>query len=314
MAQVTGLGTSFNLPNYVGELYLVSPTQTPFLSMIGSLNQGKIAKSMQFACSSYYDLPNAAQPEISESASASGVTASAVARGQELNVAQIFQEAVEISYVKQSDQLLSGLAYPEPDAVANEFDWQIARKLEKIARDVEYTFINGVYQLPANATQAWKTRGIIEATKLNTDQTFVDAANSPLSENLFNQLLNKMWDAGAKFNTPVVFVNAKVKAQLADIFGYAPQDRNVGGINLKQIETSFGSLGVVLDPFVPANALVIVDVAYCSPVFVEVPGKGYLFYEQLAKTGASEKGQVYGQIGLDYTHGTLHGTIGNIGV
>ena len=37
MAQVSGIGTTWNLPNYAGELFTADPTQTPFLSMIGGL-------------------------------------------------------------------------------------------------------------------------------------------------------------------------------------------------------------------------------------------------------------------------------------
>ena len=39
------------------------------------------------------------------------------------------------------------------------------------------------------------------------------------------------------------------------------------------------------------------------------PGKGVLFYEELSKTGASEKGQIYGQLGLDYGPEEFHGKI-----
>jgi hypothetical protein len=55
--------------------------------------------------------------------------------------------------------------------------------------------------------------------------------------------------------------------------------------------------------------LLIADLAVCSPVFLPVPEKGVLFYEELSKTGASEKGQIYGQIGLDYGPEEYHGTI-----
>ena len=41
MPQVTGIGTTWNLPNYAGELFTADPTQTPFLSMIGGLTGGR---------------------------------------------------------------------------------------------------------------------------------------------------------------------------------------------------------------------------------------------------------------------------------
>jgi len=40
MAGITGQGTTYNLPNYVGELFAVSPEDTPFLSSIGGLTGG----------------------------------------------------------------------------------------------------------------------------------------------------------------------------------------------------------------------------------------------------------------------------------
>ena len=37
---ITGTGNTFNLPNFAGDLFTASPTQTPFLSMIGGLSGG----------------------------------------------------------------------------------------------------------------------------------------------------------------------------------------------------------------------------------------------------------------------------------
>ena len=78
---------------------------------------------------------------------------------------------------------------------------------------------------------------------------------------------------------------------------------------IKQIETDFAMFGVVWAPNVPAATLLVADLSVCKPVFLPVPEKGVLFYEELAKTGASERGQIYGQIGLDYGPEEFHGTI-----
>ena len=40
MAGITGQGNTFNLPNYVGELFALSRETTPFLSAIGGLTGG----------------------------------------------------------------------------------------------------------------------------------------------------------------------------------------------------------------------------------------------------------------------------------
>ena len=40
-----------------------------------------------------------------------------------------------------------------------------------------------------------------------------------------------------------------------------------------------------------------------------MPGKGNFFRELLAKTGAGEKYQIFGQFGLDYANELYHGKI-----
>lgn len=51
------------------------------------------------------------------------------------------------------------------------------------------------------------------------------------------------------------------------------------------------------------------DVAQIAPVFQPVPGKGNFFEEELAKNGASDRIQIYGQIGLAHAPAFLHGAI-----
>jgi hypothetical protein len=48
------------------------------------------------------------------------------------------------------------------------------------------------------------------------------------------------------------------------------------------------------------------------PVYQPVPGKGNFFLEPLAKVGASEKYQIYGELGLDHGQEYLSGKITGI--
>ena len=48
MAGISGMGTTFNLPNYTGELFTITPSDTPFLSAIGGLSGGKQTASAKF--------------------------------------------------------------------------------------------------------------------------------------------------------------------------------------------------------------------------------------------------------------------------
>ncbi|PEO19843.1 SU10 major capsid protein [Bacillus wiedmannii] len=314
MANVTGQGTSFNLPNYDGELFTADAENTPFLSMIGGLTGGGLQTSnKEFATDSLYEYPAPSQPAISEQASGTAPTAVSYTRGQNKNVTQIFHESVNVTYRKLSNSgRLSGInTAGASNNVPSEKDFQIARSLTKIARDVEHTFLNGAYALAANETQADRTRGMFELC--STGNT-IAAAGAKLNKDLFNQLLRMMATNGADFNEMVLYVNAFNKQVVSEIYGYAPQDRNVGGVNIQQIETDFAKVGIVWDRFVPASSIGLFDMSVVAPVLQNVPDKGVLFYEELAKTGAAEKGQIYGEIGLAHGPAFMHGSITGLAI
>jgi len=313
MANTNAAATVWNCPNYVGELFLIGANQTPFINMVGGLQGGQVrtVATFQFPMAQPYALEAASQPNISETTSLTAPTAWTYVRGQDVNTCQIYQRQISVSYAKQSvtGQITAdgttGLAQLGVQPVQNELDFQIATHMRQIAIDAEYTFLNGAYVQATAANVAARTRGIITACTTNT----VAAGAAALTKALIDQLLRTMAANGAEFRNAVIFVNAFQKQQISSIYGYAPQDRNVGGFNIKQIETDFAILGIVYAPRVPAATLLIADLAVVKPVFLPVPGKGVLFYEELSKTGASESGQIYGQMGLDYGPEEYHGTI-----
>ena len=53
MAGITGQGQTFNLPNYVGDLFELTPSDTPFLSLIGGLSGGESTTSPSFQWQAY---------------------------------------------------------------------------------------------------------------------------------------------------------------------------------------------------------------------------------------------------------------------
>lgn len=321
MGSVSGQGTTHNLPNYVGELFAVTPTDTPFLSAIGGLSGGKSVSSYIHQWQTF-DLRDAAQNVALEGAAAP--TAAERTRSNVVNVAQIHHEAVEISYTKlaaigQFDDVGAGNASVEGIAgmnpVTNELDWQLEQTLSQIARDVEYSFINGTFQDPANNSTARQTRGILSAISTNT----VSNGGSPLDRNDFYTALDLMFTAGAvNDGTVTVIGNAKPILTLNDIFvedmgaGFQQTSREVGGVNLQMIVTPFGNINVMLNRHMPTDQLAIVKLSECKPFFLNIPGKGFLFAEPIGKAGSSEKVQLYGEIGLEYGNEKSHAKITGI--
>lgn len=313
--QVTGLGTTWNLPNYAGELFTADATQTPLLSMIGGLTGGKQTNSFEFPTAVLFDYPEAEQPNISEAASAKAPEATHAARQQETNVVQIHHETIDLTYAKQSNSgLMSGIntAGQQPNP-KDEKAFQIKHKLTKIARDVEKSFISGTYQKATKATEANKTRGMLELCTSEASACII-AGGAVLSMSLLKQLYLEMAQNGAYFGNMVLFCGAKQKQVISEIYTSQtgvnlPATRNVGGVNIKEIETDYFKMGVVWDRFMPEDAILIADVEHMAPVFQAVPGKGVLFEEALAKEGASDRSQIYGQIGLAHGPAFLHGAI-----
>ena len=303
--------TIWNLPNFSGELFTADAINTPFLTMIGGLTGGGlVTPNFEFPTASQFNLPGADQPAITETASLTAPAAANVVRNQVSNVCQIHHERITLSYVKESNSgRMTGLnTAGQSNNAPDELAFQQARKLEKIARDVEFSFIQGAYNLAANAGQANQTRGILETTALGGG-TQVAAGAAALSLPLMQQLFLDMYNNGATFSNLVLYVGGTYKQQISSIYGFAPQDRTVGGVNIQQLETDFGNIGIVVSRFAPANTVLAIEMSVCNPVFQEVPDKGVLFYEELAKTGASVDGQMFGQIGLDHGPSFAHGAI-----
>ena len=194
MAGISGMITNFNAPNYHGELFLASPQDTPFLSSIGGLTGGGVATSTEFEWQTEDDA-DPTQPVIAEGASAP--TASGRARSRVSNVVQIHQERVSVSWTHQSTmgQFATPSSAPynaavgvgvDGNPVQNEKDHQIAAKMRKIAKDVEWSFINGKFRNPSTNTGR-STRGLVEAIQTNvlnltTPVTGLSAATDTITE------------------------------------------------------------------------------------------------------------------------------------
>lgn len=333
MAGITGQGLTYNLPNYVGELFSASPEDTPLLSAIGGLTGGVSTGGSKMFEWQFYDLRDAASNR-QRVEGADAPTAEARVRSSAFNVVEIHQEAVDISYTKQattgvrSGTAAGGASMPEVNVggtaiPANELAWQLDQTFKQIARDVELTFITGTFQNPTSNATPRKTRGLLQAITTNT----VAAPESPtavatdptgldgLTADSVLDLFQRAWENGGirEAETRTLVVNAAIKRRLTKLFvtekGYEESTRNVGGVNLQTIETDFGRANIMLNRYMPADKLAVVSLEDLAPRFLEIPGKGHFFAEPLAKTGASDKVQVYGEIGLEYGNEAKHGVL-----
>ncbi|MCM2394355.1 SU10 major capsid protein [Streptomyces albipurpureus] len=394
MAGITGMGDSFNLPNYAGELFALTPADTPFLSAIGGLTGGRMTSSTEFEWQTY-DLRDPSQRTRVEGATAP--TAENRARAGGRNVVQIHQEKASVSYTKQATAGMLTTPGSAPyrgvdgsNPVNSELDWQVAQALKSIALDVNYSFINGTFNNPTTNATARRTRGLLQAITTNriakgtsvtgatsaTDTitstghglvdgdkivfTAVGAATGIVPGRIYyadqqdantfkvsstlggaaitlgtasgiaftepwattltpghvTDLLQLAYDNGgiSEQETATLLCNSSQRRALTAAYASAygqfhETSRDVGGVAVDQIVTDFGTLAVMMDRHMPQDTISVVSLEQCEPVFLNVPGKGVMFEEPLAKTGSSDEVQLYGEIGLAYGNERAHGVM-----
>lgn len=308
MALPSGTAGVFDPVNVAGVLFSKTDVTTPLFNMIGGVSVGH----REFLTGSEYELGSASQPAISETASITAPTPTFTQRTQGKNVTQMFQRAVSVTYRKMSDnESLSGLNIEGlSNNVPSELAFQIAGRLAEIRNDMEYTIINGVYSLATTADSVDKTRGLIAAITTNE----IAGGGAELSPDLLIELAQTV--AGTSpygVGSLVGILNGEQMVQLNKIITNEGQRASMSdaGSNLLTYLTPFGRIRFVEGGhrYMPNGTAVFANLGICSNVLQPVPGKGNFFYEPLAKLGAAERGEIFGQWGLNYGHEWMHAKI-----
>jgi hypothetical protein len=394
MAALTGLITTYTSLNYTGELIQLKPTTAPFLTMAGGLSGGKQTTATQIEWETEDLATPSANNVVLEGQDAP--TAEGRSRTNVTNVLEIHQKAVTVSYTKAAAYgQKSGINIDAPNPITDELAHQTMLAVVAAKRDVNASFLTGVYQLPTDNTTKRQTRGIITAVTTNlvdantaanlpsittaTNGTFTSTAHGlvtgdtvifsavvtnteittdtpyyvtkvdansftvaaskggatitfaatgsatgikgiTVTDVILGGLLQAVFDNGGltEDETFTLFCNSRVKRDLSTAYiksygaGYFSQSRTVGGVTVDTILTDFGTLNVVVDRQMPKHKVLAASMAEVSPVFLDVPGRGHFFVEPLAKTGAQDKVQLYGEIGLAYGAESHHGVLKNL--
>lgn len=298
--------------NQLGMLYQIGKKKSPFFSALGGLNAGRTTASFIFSVGQTWSVTPSNTP-ISEATAVGSQTASTKTRTHDLNTCQIFQQCYEVSYPKQStynEVVVSagttGTSSFGNQPVTNELNFQKAAAMKQMSGDIDNAFINGTYINSTGAAVAAGTAGILDAI----DSYTINGGAAYLTKAMIDSLLVSM-STDAQFENMVLLCNAFQLVKISDVYGYAPESVNVGGVNIQKIITNFCEIGIMWDPNMPVGTIAIVDMSVMGVMYCPVNGK-LIIDEPLAKVGASDKGQIYTQIGLDYGPEMYHGSITNL--
>ena len=307
------IATSFATPNYSGLLFAKGRTATPFSTMIGS--KRRTTDSVQFSTGVEYNVGEGEIPNYSEKDTLTAPDAVIATRGQKSNVTQIFMDSFAVGDVKMSNMgTMSGLNIAGQHAnPANEMDFQAGITMQRIAKSIEKTFIQGTYNLATNDAEVNKTRGIVSAIETNV----MDLGGKAISIWDVADMLVMIRDAGGDTTGLVLWCDSVTKFQFsaeaaANNFRVYPDSRNVNGLNITRVETPAGAVDLYEGIYLPEGTAMLLNFDVIAPVEQIVPGKGNFYLQEMAKTGFSTKYSILGQVGLDHGPEWCHGKFTNI--
>jgi hypothetical protein len=205
------------------------------------------------------------------------------------NFTQIFQRGIQISHTMRS-VLQAG--------VADEFTFQIARRMLEIERELDSSVVLGIKSADAGSDSSYRSMGglleFVSASGGNTNSTAED-----LTPTVINAMVKQIWDDGG--NPNFILVSGKQKQKIS-AFDQANRrstfDSTVAGYVVDKFVSDLGfMLDVVVDPWMPDDTVVVGDY---SKIRIVPLRNDAMRAEELAKTGRTWKAQVTGQYTAEF--------------
>lgn len=209
------------------------------------------------------------------------------------NYTQIFQYGINVSASMRA-VLQAG--------VGDEYSFQVARRLMEAMRELDSTVVGGIKSASAGSDTVYRTMGgMIEfASQAAGNLTTTSEA---LTMSVVNAMAKQIWDDGGY--PTFILVGGKQKRAISAFDQSARRsvyDTQVAGYVVDRIITDLGfMLDVIVDPWMPDDVAIVGDLA---KVKVMPLRNSAMRAEELAKTGAATKGQVYGEYTMEVRNAT----------
>ena len=204
------------------------------------------------------------------------------------NYTQIFTKGINISYTMRA-VMQAG--------VADEFTFQIARRLMEIMRELDSTVINGISSASQGSDTIYRTMaGLVEFTSQSGGNT--NSTSEALTPAVLNDMCKQIWDDGGNPNFVLVGGSQKRKISAFDqSYRRSAYDSNTVGYVVDKFMSDLGfMLDVMVDPNMPADVAIVGDINKIRLMPLRTDS---MRAEDLAKTGRSWKAQVTGQYTLE---------------
>ena len=258
----------------------VAPTDTPFISMIGS-----------GTC-------DAIKPEWLEDTLGEAATNKQV-EGFDAEAAAITPPTRAYNYtqIMAKTFMVSGsLEEVKKHGRKSELAYQTGLKMKELARDMEYAALNGT-KAAGDGSTARAMDGCLAFAHASNTYSFgsTAAATNHITEEILNDVLQSMWELGANPDTVLAPPAQKRKISKFTDDGRLTINANASekkvSMTVRILETDFGTVAIVPERFIAATGT---GTYYDSlPIFekskLEVVTFRPLKREELAKTGDNTK-------------------------
>ena len=213
------------------------------------------------------------------------------------NYTQIYQRTIEIARTKQKMA-----QYGISDPMGREID----KKMDELLISLNKLPYFGEKYVGTNAALA-RTAGGMKT--FITDNT-AEKSSATLTRAMMDDMLQDIYDDGG--DTDLILTGAFQQRQINDMYeGFVTTDRveTVGGIKIHQLMNPItgGMIDILVDRACPSDELYLLQSS-------ELAFYGFdpFFFEDLAKVGDAEKGQVVGEYGFVVRSDKWHGYLGGL--
>lgn len=281
-------------------LYMITPEETPAFNMVGDGScMQPIHQWHTRAITTRQD--NAAIEGKVYSSFPAAITAT-----RKYNFTQIFDKLIRITRTSQSSN-----RYGVRDQKADQTDL----RFREFKTDIEHAIFQGSLATGNASQNAARFDGFIWAHSASSASSLAsvnDASTATMTEDVFNEFLERLWTTGARPKD--IFVNGKMKRRVSTFTASSTKFVDMADTSRRQVvsmyESDFQIVNIHLSRDVPqalgtaglCHYVIAVDLDMWKKAWLDRP-----FTEPLGKTADSYDGVIVGELTLEYGHESAGG-------
>jgi hypothetical protein len=280
-------------------IYNIDPSDTPLFvrspkTVAKHVFHEWLQDALQATSSAYY---------ADEGADYSFSTASQTSRTRVGNWTMIFRKDINSSQTQRA---------VDPAGVQDEYAYQVMKGLKELARSIEASSFIVAAATATASTGPRVMKDLATFITTNTASVVNGASASTVSETIFNDMLQNIFDDGG--NPDSVYVGAYAKRQISSYTTNTTVARNIALADKRLInsvdlyESDFGIIQIVLDRWVPNGGTATASASGTGRAFfIETPMVRHAFlrpikHVPLPPNGDAARGIVLGELTLEVGH------------